>query len=68
MKKQYQMPQIEIVVYSSKLMQDIASSGEVPGGGSGTPDSRRYNGGWDEGEDSNNSRKRTVWDNEEEEL
>ncbi len=48
MKKQYQMPQIEIVVYSSKLMQDIASSGEVPGGGSGTPDSRRYDSHWDD--------------------
>lgn len=51
MKKEYQMPQIEIVVYSSKLMQDIASSGEVPGGGSGTPDSRRYDSHWDDEEE-----------------
>ena len=51
MKKEYQMPQIEIVVYSSKLMQDIASSVEVPGGGSGTPDSRRYDSHWDDEEE-----------------
>lgn len=53
MKKEYQRPQSQVVTvaYSGSLMQDVASNIDVPGGGSGTPDtSRKTNKVWDDEE------------------
>lgn len=48
MKKEYFMPQCEVFkVYTDKLLDDTSTT-EVPGGGSGNPDSRRYDSTWDE--------------------
>lgn len=53
MKKKYQMPHSEVVTvaYSESLL-DEASTIDVPGGGSGTPDdSRRHKGKWEDVEE-----------------
>ena len=50
MKKEYQKPQSEVieVLHSKNLLDDFTSTEEVPGGGEGEPDSRRYNDYWDD--------------------
>lgn len=50
MKKDYQMPQCRIIklAYSKSLLNETSTT-EVPGGGSGIPDtSRQRNSGWDD--------------------
>lgn len=65
MKKEYQSPQSEIASLKIGSLLNDTSPEPIPIG-EGDPDSRRSNGDWDY--EPNNSRRRTVWDDEEEEL